>query len=132
MDMQKYIQKQNLKAELDYLKELFFEKLPVGQKMSEVKKYFSYLEDVIDNKDTDDIQREEFPPDDPTVGGDRVYKYHSSSQFKKLAGGYKSISDSEDMDPSKSEQEKLSAEPDKCAESKDVAHVSKHTEASSS
>lgn len=128
--MQKYIQKQNLKAELDYLKELFFEKLPVGQKLSEVKKYFSYLEDVIDNKDCDDIQREEFPPDDPAVSGSRVYKYHSSSQFKKLASGHQSIADSEDVDTATSEQKKLPTEPDKCPESKDLAHVPKHTEGS--
>lgn len=128
--MQSYIERQNLKSELEFLKELFYEKLPVGKKMAEVKKYFSYLEDIIDNKDIDELQREEFPPDDPATSGDRVYKYHSASQFKKLAGGHQSITNTENVDSTKSQQEELSSEQDKCSESKDVAHVQKHPKGS--
>lgn len=83
--MDKYIKRENLKAEVKFLKDLFFESLPLGEKKNQIEDYFSYLEKAIDTKDPDEFQREQFPPDDPTTSGDRVYKYHSAAQFKEHA-----------------------------------------------
>ena len=79
------MKRENLKAELAFLKELFFESLPLGEKADQVQEYFSYLEKAIATKDPDEFNREEFPPDDPSTCGDRVYKYHSAASFKQHA-----------------------------------------------
>jgi hypothetical protein len=83
--MDKYIARENLKAELAFMRELFFENLPLGEKKGQIEDYFNCLEKAIDTKDPDEFQREQFPPDDPATSGDRVYKYHSAAQFKQHA-----------------------------------------------
>lgn len=83
--MEKYVKRENLKAEVSFLRELFFESLPLGEKKQQVEEYFNYLEKAIDTKDPDEFEREQFPPDDPATCGDRVYKYHSAAQFKEHA-----------------------------------------------
>lgn len=124
------ISRENLRAELIFLKELFMEKLPIGNKTDDIKKYFSYLEQAIDNKDIDpnEIEREQFPPDDPATSGERVYRYHSASQFKKLAGGYPQFTSGQNMGHSESKQEVLSTDENKCPDVQDVAHVQEHTD----
>jgi hypothetical protein len=59
--------------------------LPVGDKKKDVENYFNYLEELISTKDPDEFVRERFPPDDPAIGGERVYKYHSPAYFKQQA-----------------------------------------------
>jgi hypothetical protein len=83
--MDKYIARENLKAELAFMRELFFENLPLGEKKGQIEDYFNCLEKAIDTKDPDEFEREQFPPDDPASSGDRVYKYHSAAQFKQHA-----------------------------------------------
>lgn len=83
--MEKFIARENLKAELAFMRELFFENLPLGEKKQQVEDYFNCLEKAIDTKDPDEFRREEFPPDDPATCGDRVYKYHSAAHFKQQA-----------------------------------------------
>ena len=120
------MERANLKAELNFLRELFFDKLPIGDKQKNVEQLFSLLEEAIDTKDPHDIQREEFPADDPATSGDRVYKYHSAAQFKKLAGGHQQLAGEQNMDPAKDQQTVLPAKPDQHPESEDVAHVQEH------
>jgi hypothetical protein len=119
------IARENLRSELAFLRELFKDKLPVGSNMKDVDKYFTYLEEAIDNKDLNpnDIQREEFPPDDPATSGSRVYKYHSSTQFKKLASRPTPISGQHDMDTGKDQQENLSTKSDQSPKPEDMARV---------
>jgi len=83
--MDKYVKRENLKAELAFMRELFFDSLPLGEKKDEIEKYFSYLEEAICTNDPDEFERERFPEDDPTACGDRVYKYHSAALFKEHA-----------------------------------------------
>jgi len=118
----------NLKAELDFLRDLFFDKLPMGEKKKNVEQLFSLLEEAIYNKDPDDIQREEFPPDDPAISGNRVYKYHSAAQFKKLASRHQQLTGQQDMDTTKDQQEVVSTEPNQHSKSEDVAYVQEHPE----
>lgn len=71
--------------------------LPVSnEQMTKINNYFSLLEKAIDNKE--DVRREEFPPIDPAIDGNREYKYHSSAKFKELASEYKQFPDRQDMD----------------------------------
>jgi len=115
--------KENLKAELNFLKELFDRDLPVGEKKDHIKDYFSRLEELIYTNDYEHLQREEFPPDDPTAGGPREYKYYSADQFKKFASGHQQPPRGQDLGYSESKQEKLSATEDRGTESEDVAHL---------
>jgi len=101
--MSSQMQKAQLKSELAYMKQLFFENLPIGDKTEKIEKYFSLLEEAIST--TDNVQREEFPPDDPAISGSRVYKYHSSAQFAKLAGGHQHVTSGQDLDNTEAKQE---------------------------
>jgi len=103
--------------------------LPVGSNMKDVDKYFTYLEEAIDNKDLNpnDIQREEFPPDDPATSGSRVYKYHSSAQFKKLASRPNQITGQHDVGIGQDQQENLPTESHQSSKSEDVACVQECT-----
>lgn len=123
--MESIIKRENLRSELEFLKELFLDKLPIGDKKRDIEKYFSKLEEVIDNKDInpDDIEREQFPPDDPATSGNRVYKYHSVAEFKKLASRPKQLTGQQDVDSGETKQEILSTNETQPTKSDDMAHV---------
>lgn len=71
------------KAELLFMKDLFYDKLPVGPDMTKIDQVFNSLEQVIDNKDII-IQNDEFD-DTPAIeaGIEPEYKYYSSAIFKE-------------------------------------------------
>lgn len=113
-------------SELNFLKNLFFENLPIGDKKQEIEEYFSCLEKAIYTNEP--IKREEFPPDDTTTSGDRVYKYHSAATFKELASRHIESSSGQNMDYSQSQQADVSPTPDFPPASKTVAHIQECSE----
>lgn len=117
------IARENLRSELAFLRELFKEKLPVGDKTKDIDKYFSYLEEAIDTRDPNEFEREEFPPDDPAISGSRVYKYHSAAQFKKLASRPDSVPGQPNVDIGQNQQENISAESHQSSKPEDVAYI---------
>lgn len=120
------LNRQAMLSELNFLKNLFFENLPIGDKKQEIEEYFSCLEKAIYTNEP--IQREEFPPDDTTTSGDRVYKYHSAAAFKELASRHIESSSGQDMDHSQSQQADLSTTPDFPPASEIVAHIQERPE----
>jgi hypothetical protein len=78
------IKKKEAIAQLEYMKELFTEYLPLGEKTENISNYFNELEKIIYTKD-DGIQYEEFDDSEP-VPEDRRYRYNSASVFKKRSG----------------------------------------------
>jgi len=118
--------REQLKSELNFLKDLFATNLPVGENTKQAQEYFSRLEELISTKDPDDIQREEFPPDDPAISGSREYRYYSSDQFKKLASGHPQPSRGQDLGHTESKQEKLSPTENRGSILEDLAHLQEH------
>lgn len=125
--MSDIIKKKQLQAELDFLKKLFYENLPVGEDMSGIENYFSSLEKLIFTKDGSSLQREEFPPDDPAVCGEREYRYYSTDLAQKLASGRSHPAIGQDMGHSESKQTELHAKQDHPSESKDLEHIQEHS-----
>lgn len=121
--MEQYIKRENLKAELAFLKELFFENLPLGDNADKIQEYFSYLEKAIATKDPDEFKREEFPPDDPATCGDRIYKYHSASYFKQRASEQPTIANGLGLGSTQSKQAELPSTEDPASEAKDLAYI---------
>jgi hypothetical protein len=114
-----------LLTELQFMKDLFENYLPVGANKKDIQKYFSSLEEIICTKEDgpNAIQREEFPPDDPAISGTREYRYYSADQFKKLAGGYQQFPDRQDMGHTESKQAELPSTEDRGADPQVVAHI---------
>lgn len=116
-------------SELEYMKDLFYNHLPVAsENKKKVEKYFSRLEEIIFTTDPDAIERDEFPPDDPAISGSREYKYHSVDQFKKLASGHQQLPCGQDVGHSESKQAELPPTENRGADSKDLAYVQEHTQ----
>jgi hypothetical protein len=122
------LRRENLLAELKFMKDLFDKHLPVGSNREDINKYFSCLEELIFTKDPDDIQREEFPPDDPATSGSREYRYYSADQFKKLAGGYQQFPSRQDLGHAENKQEELPPTENRSSDTQDVAHIQEHTD----
>lgn len=112
-------------AELQFLKDLLFENLPMGDNKKHIEEYFSCLEKAIYTNEP--IEREQFPPDDPAISGTRTYKYHSSTAFKELASRPVQSLSGQDMDHTESKQEKLSTAPDLPSTTENVAHLQEHS-----
>lgn len=70
-------------AELQEMKAIFEDCLPVGDNVEGVNQYFNYLQEIIDTNDyqskPDPIGREKFEHDDPDV----EYAYISDALFKE-------------------------------------------------
>lgn len=83
-------------AELEYVKKLFDENLPVGTDTSYINEYFNDLEQKIVKNEP--IKNEEFPPErdepDPESGKPVVYKYYSTSLLKHRAQSKSNIGSS--------------------------------------
>jgi len=75
------IKRQELEANLEYMKTLFIEKLPVGEKLEHILNYFNDIERVISTKEQD-VEYERFDDDDPSAK-DRQYVYNSATLFKE-------------------------------------------------
>lgn len=93
-------------AELEHIKDLFFNKLPVGENLKPLEEYFNELENVIFTKGPQEIKNEQFPTATPDVGEGEAgsYKYYSPSLLKELASGHKYELLQQDMDPSSDPQ----------------------------
>jgi len=127
------MERAKLKAELEFMKDLYMHHLPVQEeKQAEVQKYFSRLEELIST--TDDvttIPRDEFPPDDPTTSGHREYKYHSSLEFKKQASRHPPQLRGQDMDSRESQQTDVSTTKDQSTRTQNVEHIPECTDTTS-
>jgi hypothetical protein len=124
--MSDIFKKKQLQAELDFLKKLFNENLPVGDNIDKINEYFNSLEELIYTKDGN-LEREEFPPDDPTVCGQREYRYYSTDLTQKLASGRNDPAIGQDMGHSESKQAELHAEQDYTTEPQDLEHIQEHS-----
>lgn len=97
----------DLKVELQALRELFFDKLPLGEKTGYIENYFNRLEEAIYNKEH--VERETFPDDSSdTIDGEssstgrkRDYKYFSASVFKEQASRHSPLPPQENVDSSR-------------------------------
>lgn len=65
--------------QLQYMKDLFENHLPIGDNKSHISEYFSRLEELISTKEN--IAPEQFENDDPT----KDYKYFSAALLRELA-----------------------------------------------
>lgn len=77
------------KAELEFMKDLFFERLPIGKDTNAIKEHFNRLEEAIANKEN--INPDEFPDYD-TVDLDKAvqdppkdYHYFNAAVLKQQA-----------------------------------------------
>jgi hypothetical protein len=123
--MSSIIAKKNLEAELSFLEDLFYENLPIGDNVDAVKQYFSCLKKLIYAKDGE-IEREEFPPDDPAICGEREYRYYSSDKFKELASRHNDTTLGSNLGHSESKQKDIHAKQDTSANTQDLEHVQEH------
>jgi hypothetical protein len=77
---EKSVQKKARLAELEYMRDLFGDRLPVGDELSEINSYFDHLEQVIENNGS--IQDEQFeseqPIIDPETNTEASYRYYSA------------------------------------------------------
>lgn len=101
---------------------LFEKHLPVKDN-TKCKEYFNRLEQVICTN-PNEVQREEFPPDDPAVHGTREYKYYSTYYSKKLASGHHNPPSEQDLGHRESKQTELPPAQDKHTEPSDMARLS--------
>lgn len=91
------IKKREVQAELDFMKDLFLNKLPLGENKEHIEEYFNRLETLIDTKDYDgNINREQFTDDVPGAN----YRYFSSTSARIRASGHALLSDGQGMDSS--------------------------------
>jgi len=81
------LEKKRRLAELAYIRELFNEKLPIGEELTEVQSYFDTVEQVINANG--DVNNEQFEPEreivDPETGGKIPYRYYSASLSQQRA-----------------------------------------------
>lgn len=124
------IVKKNLQAELEFMRELFNKNLPVGNNKKQIEEYFNRLEELIYNTDEPEhIVREQFPPADPAVCGEREYWYYSSDYFKKLASQPKPITGEQDVVDSK-DREVVSSDQNQSTTTQDMEYIQKCPETS--
>lgn len=100
--------KSDLLAELEALRSLYFENLPLGENKEAIEEYFNRLEESIYNKDH--VEREAFPDDDGNECGESTeghegsprpkpdYKYFSADVFKQQASRSKPQPTPQDVD----------------------------------
>lgn len=84
---EKMIEYKSKMAELQLMRELFTEKLPIGDNKSEIDAYLNSIEQIIESDGA--IANEEFPEErrliDPETGGQISYNYNSASLLKQRA-----------------------------------------------
>jgi hypothetical protein len=125
--MSDIIRKQQAKQELAFLRQLFLENLPINEdKKPEIEQYFNSIEKVICSKDGN-IEREEFPPDDPSVCGKREYRYYSVDKFKELASRHQYPAIGQDMGHTESKSTDVHAKQDNAAKPQDMEHFQEYS-----
>lgn len=81
------VDKKQRLAELQYMRDLFNEKLPVGEELTEIQSYFDNIEQIIERNET--VEDEQFSPErtiiDPETKGTVPYRYYSSNLSYKRA-----------------------------------------------
>jgi len=98
-------------AELDYMRQLFNDRLPVGEELTDIQSYFDHLEQVILSDKA--VNNEQFEPElqliDPETGDEIPYRYNSADVHyqRALEGGGKSEHGSD-----QSHLQKITCEPD--------------------
>jgi len=80
-------------SELQFMKDLFLTKLPMGDNRKHIDEYFSRLEELINNKEN--IKNDDFPDDDERFD----YKYFSPSLFKERSSRLSLQPDTQDVGP---------------------------------
>jgi len=84
---QNEVEKRQKLAELGYMRELFSDRLPVGEELNEVQSYFDHLEQIIEKNEP--VNNEQFSPEktiiDPETNGNIPYRYYSASLSHKRA-----------------------------------------------
>lgn len=83
--------REDRRVELEQMKDLFLNKLPIGDNKEHIEQYFNDLEKVIYT--TDDVKNDEFPTDD----AQRDYRYFSASLLKERASRDPDITDGKDV-----------------------------------
>jgi hypothetical protein len=122
--MASILAKKNLESELTFLEDLFRESLPVGDNTETIKEYFSCLKKLIYTNDGEfQIEREEFPPDDPAICGEREYRYYSADKFKELAGRHQHPNHGQNVGHPESKQADLHAKQDSLADAQDMEYI---------
>jgi hypothetical protein len=124
------IKKKKWMSELQEMRAIFRDCLPVGEDISKAEEYFNSLEEVICTNDfeanPDPLQREEFEHDDPDVQysyiSDAVFKERSSN--RELRAYRQDVDDQPDVYPGKVPQLGGPITPDsepipECSESSD-------------
>jgi len=107
------VERKSRKAELDLMRDLFNDRLPVGDDLDVINKYLDDVEQIIEKNGT--IHNEDFPEEreliDPETGKPVPYRYYAPSILKQRAsqrlgtdrsafeGVHKCITNSQDMDP---------------------------------
>jgi hypothetical protein len=92
-----HVLKIDRKAELEYMRDIFFNKLPLGENVEPIREYFNRLEELIDTTDgIKHINNEKFEEDRP----DTDYKYFSNDLFKIRSSGNQLLNDGQDVDDS--------------------------------
>jgi hypothetical protein len=75
------------KAEIEFMRDLFNERLPVGTDLDAIHSYLNNVEQIIEKNGR--VKNEEFPPEreviDPESGKPATYKYYSTSLLKQRA-----------------------------------------------
>lgn len=87
---------QDRKTELEHMRMLFMNVLPVGKNRDDIISYFNRLEELIFTKGHESVKNEQFP-DDPD-GIQREYKYFSASISKERASKPQILPDQSLMD----------------------------------
>lgn len=83
--------KYDRRVELEYMKDLFLNKLPIGDNVEHLQRYFNDLEKVIYT--TDNVKNDEFPSNDT----ERDYRYFSASLLKERASRDPDITNGENV-----------------------------------
>lgn len=94
-----FINKKQRQAELEFMKELFLEKLPIGENTEHIHAYFNELEKVISTKD-EQVRNEDFKSIDEEPGAvQREYTYFTPSVLKEQSSRLLERGIPQEMDP---------------------------------
>jgi len=90
----------DLRADFTFMKDLFYNKLPIGESTENLDKYFNELEQVIFTKDgSKHIQYDQFPDEPPNPDIPRPdYKYFSPSVLKIRSSGHPQLTNQQNVE----------------------------------
>lgn len=70
-------EKNDFKLDLEFMRDLFENKLPVGEDTSNIKNFFNHMEELIYTKEYENYVYEKFPESVDLGGRSPEYTYHS-------------------------------------------------------